>query len=285
MAAAIDLADNMGNAARGLHMAAMGGLWQAAVMGFAGIRRRGEALAVEPALPPELAPLQRAARGSAARASRSRCDAGVAAPARCERLGITVEEAPVRVVLNGKERTLSSRPTCVHPQREGPVGQGQALSLLVALGGGPGDAELLPQPAASPPPPAGRCAPSTSASRGSRRAAAVLAAPRPERASSSSRRRAPRSKEVAPPRRLGGGRGRLRRPRHARPRASAASPSPSSAPSTSPCWSCARACRAGRPPAPPRRARSRAARRPRPPCSTPTTRSALAGARSSCSTS
>ena len=52
MAAAIDLADNMGNAARGLHMAAMGGLWQAAVMGFAGIRRRGEALAVEPALPP-----------------------------------------------------------------------------------------------------------------------------------------------------------------------------------------------------------------------------------------
>ena len=53
MAAAIDLADNMGNAARGLHMAAMGGLWQAAVMGFAGIRRRGEALAVEPALPPK----------------------------------------------------------------------------------------------------------------------------------------------------------------------------------------------------------------------------------------
>ncbi len=36
MAAAIDLADNMGNAAAGLHMATMGGLWQAAVMGFCG---------------------------------------------------------------------------------------------------------------------------------------------------------------------------------------------------------------------------------------------------------
>ena len=45
MAAAIDLADNMGNAAAGLHMATMGGLWQAAVMGFCGVHapRRGAA--------------------------------------------------------------------------------------------------------------------------------------------------------------------------------------------------------------------------------------------------
>ena len=52
MAAAIDLADNMGNAARGLHMATMGGLWQAAVMGFAGLQRRDEALLIDPHLPP-----------------------------------------------------------------------------------------------------------------------------------------------------------------------------------------------------------------------------------------
>src|SRR5450756_2465124 len=51
MAAAIDLADNMGNAARGLHMATMGGIWQATVMGFGGVRRRGEALVVDPHLP------------------------------------------------------------------------------------------------------------------------------------------------------------------------------------------------------------------------------------------
>jgi kojibiose phosphorylase len=105
MAAAIDLADNMGNAARGLHMAAMGGLWQAAVMGFAGIRRRGEALAVEPALPPKWrrfsVPLW--FRGSRLMIEVRRRGRG---SGRVEHLGITVEEAPARVVLDGKERTL-----------------------------------------------------------------------------------------------------------------------------------------------------------------------------------
>ena len=51
LACAIDLADNMGNAARGLHLATMGGIWQAVVMGFAGVRRRGTALSVDPHLP------------------------------------------------------------------------------------------------------------------------------------------------------------------------------------------------------------------------------------------
>lgn len=37
-AAEIDLANNMGNSAAGVHMAALGGLWQAAVFGFAGLR-------------------------------------------------------------------------------------------------------------------------------------------------------------------------------------------------------------------------------------------------------
>jgi trehalose/maltose hydrolase-like predicted phosphorylase len=107
MAAAIDLADNMGNAARGLHMAAMGGLWQAAVMGFAGIRRRGEALAVEPALPPSWrrfsVPLW--FRGSRLEIEVRRRGRGPKTAV--EHLGITVGEAPARVVLNGKERTLA----------------------------------------------------------------------------------------------------------------------------------------------------------------------------------
>jgi kojibiose phosphorylase len=106
MAAAIDLADNMGNAARGLHMAAMGGLWQAAVMGFAGIRRRGEALSVDPALPPSWrrfsVPLW--FRGSRLEIEVGRRGRGPKTAT--ERLGITVEEASARVVLNGKERTL-----------------------------------------------------------------------------------------------------------------------------------------------------------------------------------
>ena len=37
-AARIDLADAMGNAANGVHMATQGGLWQAVVNGFAGVR-------------------------------------------------------------------------------------------------------------------------------------------------------------------------------------------------------------------------------------------------------
>ena len=37
-AAEIDLANNMGNAAGGVHMGALGGLWQAAVFGAAGLR-------------------------------------------------------------------------------------------------------------------------------------------------------------------------------------------------------------------------------------------------------
>lgn len=51
-AAAIDLANNMGNAARGVHAAALGGLWQAVVFGFAGVHLHGDGLAFEPHLPP-----------------------------------------------------------------------------------------------------------------------------------------------------------------------------------------------------------------------------------------
>jgi trehalose/maltose hydrolase-like predicted phosphorylase len=51
LAADVDLSDNMGNAARGLHMATMGGLWQATVMGFGGVRRHGDAVVLHPHLP------------------------------------------------------------------------------------------------------------------------------------------------------------------------------------------------------------------------------------------
>ena len=49
--AAIDLADNMGNGAAGVHVAALGGLWQAVVFGFAGLQIRPEGLALAPHLP------------------------------------------------------------------------------------------------------------------------------------------------------------------------------------------------------------------------------------------
>ena len=100
MAAAIDLADNMGNAAAGLHMATMGGLWQAAVMGFCRhpcaaarrcastrtCRRPGSGCACRCA--------------SAARACTSTCAAARAG----DEVGITMEKAPVTLLLDGEER-------------------------------------------------------------------------------------------------------------------------------------------------------------------------------------
>ncbi|MCC2652666.1 MAG: beta-phosphoglucomutase family hydrolase, partial [Microvirga sp.] len=52
-ASEVDLANNMGNAAGGVHMAALGGLWQAAVFGFAGLCLAGGRLEHKPNLPPQ----------------------------------------------------------------------------------------------------------------------------------------------------------------------------------------------------------------------------------------
>jgi trehalose/maltose hydrolase-like predicted phosphorylase len=50
-AAAIDLENTMGNAADGVHIAALGSLWQAAVFGFAGLSLAADGLRCEPHLP------------------------------------------------------------------------------------------------------------------------------------------------------------------------------------------------------------------------------------------
>jgi Glycosyl hydrolase family 65 central catalytic domain/Glycosyl hydrolase family 65, C-terminal domain len=52
MTAYMDLDDRSGKAAEGLHIPTMGALWQALVMGFGGIRPVGNALAIDPQLPP-----------------------------------------------------------------------------------------------------------------------------------------------------------------------------------------------------------------------------------------
>jgi kojibiose phosphorylase len=49
--ASIDLPNNMGNAAGGVHIAALGGLWQAAVLGYAGMALWPDGLAFAPNLP------------------------------------------------------------------------------------------------------------------------------------------------------------------------------------------------------------------------------------------
>jgi trehalose/maltose hydrolase-like predicted phosphorylase len=53
IAARIDLDDLTGSTAGGVHLAAMGGLWQAFVFGFAGVRPHADVLRVEPHLPHE----------------------------------------------------------------------------------------------------------------------------------------------------------------------------------------------------------------------------------------
>jgi trehalose/maltose hydrolase-like predicted phosphorylase len=53
IAARMDLDDLTGSTAGGLHLATMGGLWQALAFGFGGIRPTAERLRVEPRLPPE----------------------------------------------------------------------------------------------------------------------------------------------------------------------------------------------------------------------------------------
>src|SRR5687767_2254970 len=50
-AAAIDLANDLGNVAGGVHIGALGGLWQAAVLGMAGMRLRDKGLAFDPHVP------------------------------------------------------------------------------------------------------------------------------------------------------------------------------------------------------------------------------------------
>ncbi len=53
VAAHIDLEDLTATAAGGVHLASMGGVWQAFAFGFMGLRARGDALAVDPRLPPQ----------------------------------------------------------------------------------------------------------------------------------------------------------------------------------------------------------------------------------------
>jgi len=58
IAARMDLDDLTGSTALGLHLATMGGLWQALAFGFAGLRPRAGMLHVDPVLPPSWSALE-----------------------------------------------------------------------------------------------------------------------------------------------------------------------------------------------------------------------------------
>jgi trehalose/maltose hydrolase-like predicted phosphorylase len=69
LASRLDLDDLTGSTAGGLHLATMGGVWQALVFGFAGARPRGHVLELDPRLPEQWSALELrlALRGSPAR--------------------------------------------------------------------------------------------------------------------------------------------------------------------------------------------------------------------------
>jgi kojibiose phosphorylase len=58
----IDLAVDEGRAAEGVHMGALGGLWQATVFGMAGVRIRDDGIALDPHLPPGWSAMEFGAR-------------------------------------------------------------------------------------------------------------------------------------------------------------------------------------------------------------------------------
>jgi trehalose/maltose hydrolase-like predicted phosphorylase len=58
IAARIDLDDLTRSTASGVHLATMGGVWQALVFGFSGVRPRGDTLVVDPRLPLEWGALE-----------------------------------------------------------------------------------------------------------------------------------------------------------------------------------------------------------------------------------
>jgi trehalose/maltose hydrolase-like predicted phosphorylase len=58
LAARMDLDDLSGSTGAGLHLATMGGLWQALAFGFAGLRPRSGTLHVDPVLPPAWSALE-----------------------------------------------------------------------------------------------------------------------------------------------------------------------------------------------------------------------------------
>ena len=99
IASRIDLDDLTGTTASGLHLATMGGLWQAFAMGFAGLWARGGQLFVDPLLPRAWSALELHLRfrGSRVIVRRDRAEMTVTA------------QSPVDVVIDDRAYTVGGR--------------------------------------------------------------------------------------------------------------------------------------------------------------------------------
>jgi trehalose/maltose hydrolase-like predicted phosphorylase len=99
IASRIDLDDLTDTTASGLHVATMGGLWQAFAMGFAGLRARGGQLFVDPLLPRSWSALELHLRfrGSRVIVRRDRAEM------------IVTAQSPVDVVIDDRAYTVGGR--------------------------------------------------------------------------------------------------------------------------------------------------------------------------------
>lgn len=96
IAARMDLDDLSGSSGQGLHVATMGGLWQALAFGFAGLRPRAGMLHVDPILPPSWGALELRVRflGSRVRIRQEKSELSITTD---QRIAVVVEETPFTV--------------------------------------------------------------------------------------------------------------------------------------------------------------------------------------------
>jgi trehalose/maltose hydrolase-like predicted phosphorylase len=105
----IDLDDLTQTTASGLHLAAMGSLWQALVFGFAGVRPAGDALRVDPVLPVAWSALELNLRFRGRRVK-----------IRVEPDALTVSsDAPAPVLVPGRTSPVIARPAGTRLERHG----------------------------------------------------------------------------------------------------------------------------------------------------------------------
>jgi alpha,alpha-trehalose phosphorylase len=104
----VDLADVAGNASDGVHVAAAGGVWQALVFGFGGVRDSDGALSIAPRLPRAWASLEFALRYR---------DRQLRVTLTHDEERYVVDEGePVSLVIRGEERTLGAgQPLVLRP--------------------------------------------------------------------------------------------------------------------------------------------------------------------------
>jgi hypothetical protein len=100
IASRMDLDDLTGSTAGGLHLATMGGLWQALAFGFAGLRPRDGRLCIDPRLPPAWAALELRVRFHGNR---------VVVRIEHDDLVITAD-APTAIEVDGTEHVAATRP-------------------------------------------------------------------------------------------------------------------------------------------------------------------------------